>query len=123
MCNSHWAIAHRNTLAVFSAMGLVGILVWALMQKNHLDSQTLLKTEQVNATITKIEIIKYDASGRYNQKTFTNYVVSLKLPDSKKIKFILARKPPQEGTQVPILLDHYTNGKIFYYYNLIDWYL
>jgi hypothetical protein len=118
-----WAQAHRNSRAVFAAIVLsIGFLVLMLTMDN--DQQTLLHTRQELATISAIKVSKRESNSRYSGHSITtHYLVSLVLINDEKINFILLQAPPPVGTQVPILVDTYDNGKPFYHYNMIDWML
>ncbi len=116
--HNDWATSHRNSRGVFAVIGLIGVLVWALVLKKQEESHTLLRTDQITATISQIKITKREGDSRTSGAT---YFVQLELPDKKHIRFMLLRQPPKVGTQVPVLVDIYDDDKKYYHYSLVEW--
>ena len=117
--NSNRAIAYRNSRAVFLAISLSFILIWALFLKNQGDNRTFLETQKIMATVQEINIKQATSS-----RGTTSYFVKLQLPDGKHIIFMPLKPPPITlGSKVPILVDIYDNGTKYYHYNSIDWYV
>lgn len=116
------ATSHRSSAAVFAAIGLAGILVWALVLKQ--EQGRFLQTENVMATIREIKKFEHKYSSRYTGTSLTiTYVIYLTLPEGKDIKLRSSLLPPKIGSQVPVLVDVYENGSKFYYYNHMEWQL
>lgn len=121
--SDNWATSHRNWQAIFAAVSLAALLVWALSLKHQDESRTLLRTDQVMATVTNVKVIEREGTNRFGQFKNTYYVVQLKLNEEKLIQFLLLQPAPQIGSQVPVMVDFYNDGQHFYHYNLIDWQL
>ncbi len=93
----NWATSHRNAKALFTVIGIAIVLVWSLVMKKELDSRTLLRTDQVMATISEITVSTLEGNGRYTGKySQTNYLVKLDLPNEKYVRFMLQQKPAQK---------------------------
>ncbi len=118
MFNDDWATSHLNTKALFAVIGLTVVLVWSLFMKHEQDSRTLLKTEQIIATISNIKVTTTESNRLGTQKT---YFVQLELPNKKHVKFMMSQKPPKVGTKVPIHADIYDDGKNYYNFDRMDW--
>jgi len=114
----NWATSHRNWRAIFAAVGLSALLVWALTLKSEGDKRKFVKTETTYAIIEKINISQSDS--RYAGTTST-YMAYLALADGGKIKFMLLSTPPRVGSKVPVLIDIYDDGSKYYHYSLMDW--
>ena len=121
MFNDDWATSHLNTKALFAAIGLTVVLVWSLFMKHQQDSRTLLRTEQIMATISDIKVTTKENTGRYNTGTQTTYFVQLELPNKKHLKFMMSQKPPKVGTKVPVNAEIYEDGNNYYSYERMEW--
>lgn len=116
----NWAIAHRNWRGIFAAIGLSIVLIWSLALKKQEDGRIFLQTEKIIATVHDVK--KTETDDRFGNKN-TTYFVHLTLPEGKTIRFMLLQPPPEIGSQVPVLVDIYDDGKNYYHYNQIDWQL
>ncbi len=122
--SNNWANSQRNSQAIRVAIILVILLFFALIFRENSISHSLLRTEQVSATIIDIKIVKRESHSRFSGPSKnTSYVVSLALANNKQLKFILLQTPPKVGTKVPVLADVYDDGKNYYHYSLIEWQL
>jgi len=120
-----WAIAHRNGKAIFTAISLLGILIWALVLKEQASSHQLLKTETVISTITDMKKHRRVHSSKYGKTVFEMYKYWIKLPDGKEIEIITSQtsESPKINDKVPIIIYHYDNGQKEYRINSVEWLL
>ncbi len=123
MFDNDWATRYLINKGAFAVIGLTGILIWSIILKNEQDSRTFIRSEQVIATIVNIKKVERKSTDRYTSGVsfHTTYFVKLELPNQKHVKFMLDRKPPEVGAQVPINVDIYEDDKNYYSYNYIDW--
>lgn len=117
---NNWATSYKNSRAIFAAISLSVLLIWALTLKQQDDARIYLRTDKVVATVQDISTTEIDS--RYGGKSIT-YFATLELPEGKKIRFILPRSPPKIGSKVPVLIDIYDDGSSYYHYNHIEWQL
>jgi len=116
--NNNRAITYRNSRAVFLAISLSAILIWALFLKNQNDNRTLIETQKIMATVQEINIKKASASSRSTNSCF----VKLQLPNGRHIMFMPLKRPPiTRGSKVPVFVDIYDDGTKHYHYDSIDW--
>jgi len=102
---NNWATAHRNWNAIFMAVSLGGILIWALI----LNDAEFLRTDRVMATVTEVNV------------TGLGNLVKFELPNGKQTSFMMDQGTPKVGEQRPILIDIYDNGKNYSRYDKMDW--
>lgn len=103
-------MSYRIWKAIFALLILMPIVFWALIQKES----KLVSTSRETAILNTVKEVSAEMEGRFGgSTTITFYRGCLELPDGTEIEISLRPPIPTTG-KVPIIVDHFDNGKKFY---------
>jgi len=104
---NNWAIAYRNGQAIFMALGVGAILVWALASPGG----EFVRQDRVIATVLEVK------------QTKKGNLVKFELPGGKHTFLFIGQGTPKVGEKRPIYINVYDNGKNYASYDSIEWIL
>ncbi len=116
----NWATRHRNWRAVCTAVAFLLTLSWAAIE---IRSSKLVET--TNDTATVLEIRKHNAAstvpGRGEYGATAMYTGKLELSDGSTVELLLFPPLPEVGDRMPMIAEHYSDGKIYYSIDHQEW--
>ncbi len=119
-----WATAYRNWRAALAVLLLLPILIWALAVKDEMSSQQLLAVDHATAIVRKIvELDTSKLSTKFGATGISVYQGYLELPDGNEIELTLIPPIPKIGDRVPLIVEHYDDGKTYYRIDRDEWQL
>ena len=116
-----WATSYRNTRAVLAVVFLSPILIWVLATDQQLGTNRLLAVEHEKAIVTRID--QLDTSELHSKlgSDVIIYQGYVELTDGSEIELGLIPPIPKVGDGVPILVEHYEDGKTYYRIDRQEW--
>jgi hypothetical protein len=87
----NWLHAHRLSRAVFLAVVLLGLLVWAVLNK---PPAMVARVNQAGEVISVIE----------------DGATLIRLPDGKRVRIFTPRPLPHPGDKIPMVVENYEDG-------------
>jgi hypothetical protein len=114
------ATNYRNWRAIFIAIALLIITLWAINQKRSLK---LIDTTYEIGVVKSVKrhsvqgiSTKYGKSGG-----ITIYKGKLLLSNNTGIELQLVPPIPNIGDSIPLIVEHFSNGKKFYFIDIEKW--
>jgi hypothetical protein len=96
-----WMRAHRLSRAIFVAVGLVLLLIWALLNKPApLVSQATEQAQVISAS---------------------NHFAVVQLADGRKVRLYFPSPEPRPGASVRLIRETYADGKTLYLLDIEAW--
>jgi hypothetical protein len=120
----NWATKHRNWEVIATAVGVLAILAWGIVQ---MDSAEMVGSSEVTATVKEIRAIgaasTQNALGSPNsQGANTNFRLGvLVLEDGSTIQMLLVKPLPRPGEKIPLRVEHYDDGSRSYGIDRVKW--
>lgn len=107
----NWYIANRNWRAAFTALFLALLLIWALIEKNYIDSHPLESKETVTATVLSVK----KQGGTDPQ--YDRYQCIVEINDKTTAEIIIKKPVPVAGNKVSVIIESYKGGEKLYYHD------
>ena len=115
-----WATRHRNWRAIYTAAGFLLILLWAGIE---IRSNKLIDTTRDTAVV--LEIRKHSTAAAHSawgeSGGSTICTGKLMLSDSTTVELLLFSPLPNVGDKMPMVVEHYNDGKKYYSIDHQDW--
>lgn len=115
-----WATTHRNWEAIFSAVGVLLILAWAVVQ---LWSAEIVRITFETAVVREVKSFTTAGAdaGRGDGGGMSVQVGRLELNDGRTIEILLVPPIPRTGDRVPLKVEHYDDGSRSYSIDRTRW--
>ncbi|MDH3670303.1 MAG: hypothetical protein OES46_03975 [Gammaproteobacteria bacterium] len=116
-----WATNYRNWRVVLVGLLLLPVLIWALVTNQRLGTNRLLTVGHETAIVTRINEI--DTSELHSKlgSDVNIYQGFVELADGSEIELGFIPPIPKVGDGVPILVEQYDDGKIYYRIDRQEW--
>jgi len=97
-----WMHAHRLSRALFVAIAVGGVFIWALWNR---PAPMVSRTSQAGQVISAVK----------------GSVMVIELADGKRVRALTPQPPPKPGDRIPMIVETYQDGSVYAVIDLEAW--